>query len=427
MISLDLFCQNSDATDSRYLPPCHGCHGRGNQHHPQFLKHMATTKTKLALAALAVAAVVTILVIEHQSQVSLREENQSLRQQIAQLQVDSKSPSIRVAQAKGVRSPRLPAPAMQATNPPSASATEDLQPTNTNLYARLGHKEVKLSIEQVESYLKANRRNAASLLAAYRTTGNPALLEEAMEKYPNDPQVAFEAVFAKDLSPEQQRQRLNAFEQSAPDNALANYLSAGEYAKAGQTDQAVQEFIAADGKAQFQDYTLDRVQGDEEAYLAAGYSVAEAKSLAMAQVMLPFLKPLRDEARDYLIPLANSYRQSGDEQSAQAALQMGLNLGQRYGNGSPGEFLINQLVGLAIENMALSAMDPNKPYGDNGQTVQDQLNQIAQHRAALRELGQQWEPLMQKMSDQDWINYRDRQLIFGGEAAMRWVVSKYGQ
>ena len=100
---------------------------------------------------------------------------------------------------------------------------------------------------QVEAYLKANGRKASSLLAAYRTSGDPALLKEAMEKYPNDPQVAFEAAFDKDLSPEQQRQWLNTFKQAAPDNALANYLSARDYFKAGQMDQAVQELAAASG------------------------------------------------------------------------------------------------------------------------------------------------------------------------------------
>jgi hypothetical protein len=34
---------------------------------------------------------------------------------------------------------------------------------------------------------------------------------------------------------------------------------------------------------------------------------------------------------------------------------------------------------------------------------------------------------MQTMSDQDWINYLDRQMIFGKVAALQWVVSKYGQ
>ena len=92
--------------------------------------------------------------------------------------------------------PRLPAPPMQVTAQPNAPPTEDLQ--STNVYARFKDKAPKLTAEQVEAYLKANGRKASSLLAAYRTSGDPALLKEAMEKYPNDPQVAFEAVFAKD-------------------------------------------------------------------------------------------------------------------------------------------------------------------------------------------------------------------------------------
>ena len=72
-------------------------------------------------------------------------------------------------------------------------------------------------------------------------------------------------------------------------------------------------------------------------------------------------------------------------------------------------------------------MDPNSPYGGNGQTVQDQLNQIAQQQAAGEELWQQAKPLLQTISDQDWVNYTDRRMIFGEEAAQQWVVSKYGQ
>ena len=34
---------------------------------------------------------------------------------------------------------------------------------------------------------------------------------------------------------------------------------------------------------------------------------------------------------------------------------------------------------------------------------------------------------METMPEQDWIGYYNRFLIFGEEAAMRWVVSKYGQ
>src|SRR6266481_2470314 len=144
--------------------------------------------------------------------------------------------------------PHLPAPAIQTTASVSAPG-ENLQ--STNLYARFNDKQPKLRAEQIEPYLKANGRNAASLLAAYRTTGDPVLLAEAMQKYPNDPQVAFEAAFKPDATAEERHQWLKALKNSDPGNALPNYLSALGYFKAGQTDQAVQELIAASGKQPF--------------------------------------------------------------------------------------------------------------------------------------------------------------------------------
>jgi hypothetical protein len=278
---------------------------------------------------------------------------------------------------------------------------------------------------QVEAYLKANGRNASSLLAAYRTSHNPALLQEAMQKYPNDPQVAFEAVFKEGASPEEQRQWLDTFKQSAPENALANYLSALNHFKAGQTDQAVQELTAAAGKSQYQDYTQFRVQDDVDAYLSAGYSAAEAKSIALPWLMVPQFSPVKQLGQQ-MVDLASAYTQSGDPASAQATLQIAANLGQRLG-GSQDVCLLTPLIGIAVERMALGAMDPTSPYGDNGQTIQDRLNQIVQQRTAIHELADQADPLLATLSGPDWISYVDRHMVFGEEAAMRWVVSKYGQ
>ena len=387
-------------------------------------KLMATTKLKLGLAALVLAGAATTLVIQHRSQVEVREENQSLRQQITQLQSNNEDLSNRVSRANATRAPRLPAPPMQAVAPTNPLPVELIQPRN--LYALLTNKTSKLTAAQVESYLNANRRSAASLLAAFRTTEDPSLLQEAMQAYPNDPQVAFEAAIRKEAAPVERRQWLDTFKQSAPENALANYLSALDHFKAGQSDQAVQDLIAAAGKPQFQDYSLDRVQADEEAYRAAGYPVADAKVVATSHLLLPQLAQVRDLARS-ILDLANSYQQAGDEASRQAALQMAVNLGRRYGDTSPGETLIAQLVGINVERTALGAMDPNGAYNANGQTIQDRLNQLAQQRAAFKELSQQADPLWPSMSDQDWISYHNRSATFGEEAAMRWLVGKYGR
>lgn len=392
------------------------------------LKIMAMTKLKAGvIGVLGVAAVVTPLVVQHQTQARLREENQSLRQQAeraTQLAAENERLS-KLLDEKSSPAPRLPAPPITTVAATPEPAPEELRATNLIAQLLKGGDAPKLTAQQIDSYLKENRRNAASLLAAYRATKDSKLLEEAMEKFPNDPQVAFHAVFKKDAAPEEQRRWLEAFKKSAPGNALAGYLSALDYFKNGQTDQAVQELIATSARTQFQDYSTDSVQNDEEAWRTAGYSVAESKTLASTLLVLPHLIQLKQLSQE-MVSLANSYRQAGDAASAEAALQMGYNLGQRL-DGSPGQALISQLVGIAIQNIALKAMDPNSPFGDGGQTVKDQIDDLARQRAAIRELASQFDSLQHRMSDQDWISYKDRWRAFGEMAALRWMIDKHGQ
>jgi len=386
------------------------------------LKFMTMTNFKLGIGALVVAGAATALVFQQHAQIKLREENQSLRQQISQLTTE------RARLATPAPVPRLPAPPLPAAARTNASPAVVFAPGDvpfTNLYSRFTNEEPKLTAAQVAAFLKANRTNAASLLAAYRTSGDRALLKEAMEKFPNDPQVALEAIFDKDLSPDQQRQWLNTFEKSAPDNALANYLSAYNYFNAGQIEQGIQELVASSGKG-VSDYTTERAQDDEEAYLSAGYSAAEASRISDSWLTLSQLYQIKHLGVD-LVDLANAYQQSGDQASAQATLQMAMNLGQRYDDPSTDWTLISQLVGAAIQKIALSAMDPNSPYGNNGQTVQDQLNQIAQNRSAITELVQQTTPLLPTLSDQDILNYENRRRAFGELAALQWLANKFGQ
>jgi RNA polymerase sigma factor (sigma-70 family) len=382
------------------------------------LKVMAWTKAQTAIVGAVIIGMAALSVIQHRAQADLRAKNESLRRQMVQLQTENERLS-----SQRAHNPRLPAPRVHTVA--SADGSPAQASPSTNLYARLKDKDPKLTRNQVEPYLKANSRSAASLLAAFRTTGDPALLKEAMEKYPNDPQVDFEAAFDKDLSPDDRRQWLTAFEKSAPDNALANYLSALNDFSSGQTDQAVRELSAAAGKP-FDDYTVSRVEDDTEAYLAAGYSLADAKTISSMQLLLPQLAQMKQLGLD-TIDLAKAYSQAGDQASAQAALQMTLSLGQRYADPSSGEAEISQLVGIRIEQLALRAMDPNTPYGNDGQTVQDRLSALTQQFTAVTQLGEQAETLFPALSDQDWIVYKDRWLMFGEENAQRWVVNKFGQ
>jgi RNA polymerase sigma factor (sigma-70 family) len=391
-----------------------------------------------ALITMAIAAgLATPLVIQHRAETKLREENTSLRQQVGQLNqllTQGLNNSAR-------RSPALslPAPRVQVAASPGKATTEEVRPTNmVALLQKLqqGDQFPKLTPAQVDSYLKQSGRSASSLLAAFRVTGERTFLEQALQKYPDDPEVNFSALFVAWLSSngtsidasssqEERRRLLEAFKQTAPQNSMANYLSALDYFKSGQTDKAVQELNAASTKQQFQDYSADFVQNDEEAWRSAGYSVAEAKTAASMLLLLPYLGEMKQLTQD-TVSLANSYRQAGDEASAQAALQVTLNLGQRL-DGSPGQSLVNELVGVAIQSIALRAMDPNSLYGQNGETVQNRLDELAQQRTDIAQLTSQFDTLQEQVSEQDRISYKDRWRSFGEESALRWLVNKYSQ
>lgn len=384
---------------------------------------MSMTNVQRAVAGLLLGGAAIIVVSQHRLQTALRGQNELLRQKLAQLGSENESLSNRLRRIRGVPALRLPAPPMPGVT--GSESAKELSPTN--LIARLVHggEVPPLTAAQIKRYLDENHRSAASLLSAYRTSKDPALLQEAMEKHPGDPEVAFEAVLRKDASPTERREWLEAFKKAAPENPMAGYLSALDYFKSGQTDQAVQELIAASGRQGFADYTVERIQADEEAYRAAGYSEADAKMAATWGVALPQLAEMKTLAQN-MVDLAASYRKAGDENSAQAALQMAIGLGQQLdapsGTCVP---LLTRLVGIAVERMALDSMDPSSGYG--GGTVQEQLDQLTQRRDSIQDMVKQVSSFMEQMTSEDWLSYNERALSFGEENAIGWLLNRYGQ
>ena len=306
----------------------------------------------------------------------------------------------------------VPTPAAEERHPPSLLAL--LMKGETNLH---------LGIEQLQGYLDKDHRNVESLLGAYRATRDTNLLREAAERFPKDPRVAFDEVFFG--PPDDRRKWLDALKESAPDNPLANYLSAADYFKGGQRDLALQELQAADGKQNYSDYSMDFLENSEEAYRAAGYPDAVAQVAADTELLLPHLAQLKADGVG-LVDLAKSYQQSGDSDSAQAALQLAMNLGQRLDQ--PDSFtLIQPLVGMAVQNLALNAMDSSDP------AVQSELAAVAQERQAVRDLSAQFQDILSgaqqldSVPEQEVIAFFQREKLFGAQAAMQWAVNRFSQ
>jgi hypothetical protein len=326
--------------------------------------------------------------------------------------------------------------ALAAPTPAIAIAMDTMPPVSeqrvsTNFLALLAKGEsLPVNLDQLAAYLQANHRNAESLLAAYQATHERSLLDEAIATYPHDPHVAYTAWFRPPAGPNDpdglkaRRQALDVLKEAAPDNALVNYLSAGNYFASGRPEQAIQELQAGAAKPNFNDYTQDGIQNMTEAYMAAGYSEPEAKMAALTGALFPYLPELKQDGLR-LVELAKSYQQVGDRPSAQTLLQMCQDLGQRLDDVNS-MTLIQELVGIALQRIGLEAAAGMAPDANSNQAVQDQLNALSQRRQDLRALTSATpiDVWLQTASPGDIIAYCDRQRIFGEQKALQWLADR---
>ena len=306
----------------------------------------------------------------------------------------------------------------QRSSPSADSAVPRLAQTLIRVMG--GDQEVfKLPPEAVESFLRQNRTNAESLLAAFQVTQDPQYLKLAAEQQPNEPLVALQIV-AHNVFPEQQREWLDRLKALDPDNALANYLSARHCFQKAQPQQAIEELQAAATKPGIHDYLTERMQGLEELYLRSGTPPAEAKVLGMTGLALPMLPQLNELARETLA-LQQQYAKAGDVASAEALAQYQVLLARHLSQGQGATCLVNQRVGMAMERGALALLDPAQAYDFLGQSPAERLTTLSSQTARMQETIRWFGQWLPQAGDAELIAYIDRVKLYGEPAAIQWL------
>ena len=282
-----------------------------------------------------------------------------------------------------------------------------------------------LDSNQADAYAQQHQRRPEALLAVWQASADRTFVREAMAKYPRDRRVAMAAAFQSGLtdanSAQERRQCLDAFKHAVPDNALAYYLSARDYFKAGQPTLAEKEVQAAAGKPVL-DYAIERIDDATDAYLSAGYSDAEATALAMGSLLMPHLAQLKDLGSE-LVKRAAQYRASGQAGSAGAMLQAALRIGAQL-DCTNSLSLLQNLVGIAIQQNALKELNSAAPFGNSGRTVQGEIDRLLARRAELRTVAHDFNQLFERMSDKEILAYFNEQKRVGEEAAGRKALAK---
>jgi len=281
----------------------------------------------------------------------------------------------------------------------------------------------KLTAEEIGVYLAVNHTNAASLMIAFQATSDREYLRLAATNFPNNPFVQYN-ILAHDLFPEARAEWTERFKQRDAGNSLANYISARDLLKQGNTQEALQELMAASQKSGYSDFTREKMVGMEEAYLEAGYPPAEAKLIGTSSVLLPSLAQMKDLGRQ-MAALQQQYAAAGDSPSADAMVRLGIDLGRRLDSDTQGT-MINQLVGLAIEKLTIGKLDPNRDYDFLGGTVAEHLAHLDGVRNDIHSVVMPIEQWIPTATDADIIAYADRLKVFGEVAAVKWLKERLG-
>lgn len=285
----------------------------------------------------------------------------------------------------------------------------------------------KIPRERVEAWLAKHHRNAASLLAAFRALEDTNYLNEAATNFPDNPQVQW-AILARNAFPEDRRKWLDSFKASSPSNSLANYLSAQDYLKSGQTNEAVTELLAASGKSQFSTYSTEAFLDGEELNQFAGKTPLESEQLAFSHSMTDMLTE-DGTLKQLAWSVADLEKQQvaiGDNVSAENLARMGLAFADQIRSGENGKLIINQLIANSSVALALSGLDQNTSYDFlGGQTPSQILQQLKEQKASFKELSQNFGAAYPNLTEAEMASYLERMKIYGEVEAMRWVVQQH--
>ena len=282
---------------------------------------------------------------------------------------------------------------------------------------------LRLPREKAEAWLAKHHRDAASLLAVFRAQQDTNYLNEAATNFPNDPRVQI-AVLASYAYPEERRKWLDAFKQSSPSNSLADYFSAQNYFQEGKTEEALQDLLAASGKPQFDNHALENQLDAEELYSDAGKTARESATLglsSMARESLPQLSTIKVLAQGIAEVMKQKTSVGGAEATAQLA-QLGLGLSDKLNSGDSGKFWINQLVGMATEQIMLSQLDKNTIYDFLGGKTPAQVSaELKQQKKDWVQSLPKFEAAEAQMTDAEMASYTQRKKIYGELAALKWA------
>lgn len=273
-----------------------------------------------------------------------------------------------------------------------------------------------LSAEQLSAFVEAQKHSATSLLAAWSIGHDNAWLDEAAQRYPDDPRVALTKLGTMNDLPGDARAWIDRLKKNDPKNGLAWCYDAMSLLKEGAPEEARFALAEAVRLGRFDAHAGKSSAGIAAAYKSAGYDELSAGMMGMAMTPLPHAQLVMNLQKEWLKQLPAG----PDDALVQDMLQLSRNVGGQSDNGA----LIMKLVATAMERKVLAELDVLDLVPGTKKLVVERMEELDQEKNLVRDLIQKVPPLMATMSDTQLKQYLRRYTVEGEWKAMQWLVKQ---
>jgi tetratricopeptide (TPR) repeat protein len=247
-------------------------------------------------------------------------------------------------------------------------------------------------------------------------------LQEAVRIHPESAVVLsalVEALIAKGQFDETTMGHIAQLKQVDPANSLPDYYDARCRFEAGDIQGALQSLAEASLKDRFADNRMDLLMAQYDYFLNGGCSDSIAKGLAAFTLPLNHMAILRDAGRDAMEQARASIAAGQYEEAlriADSVSRTGSNLS------SSGRFLIYDLVGMALQKMALN--EQRRIYEAWGNAFQieqidSQLASLEDRLSLMKAMASSFGADFQNMTEEDIAKYVDGVIRNGEFSTLR--------
>jgi hypothetical protein len=283
-------------------------------------------------------------------------------------------------------------------------------------------REMYLTDDEVEIFLLKHGRDGPSLIAAFTMLNDLSYLKEAIERFPEVPEVALVALSVGGEGTD--ALWIKRLQDADPDNALVQFLVSYEALLRQNGDEALDAMQRADHLDRFDDYNEKRMNLIKEAAMDFGYSPEVASAFAAqhsnpADALLPKYLEFAELVSSHL----SNYRQNPEQVDwiLQAALSLGEKLqAERQGRSvfvQAGAALYQQTL---YEGIIESNQFPSQEESPSVLAKQalDYKQQLVDYRQAFNH--QNW---LSRNDDAAVIEFFNIQKDQGELQALRWALA----